>query len=740
MLLAHGITQTFIDTHGSTQIQSAMATPKFLQRMSNRTATPPSGHNRGASMTQSRSPGGIGFLSKQYQAVTSQNPGTPTRPPSGTPPVSRPPVGVGQLPSRMDPMPTEFAGSATPQTIQLYLQSHRTVLETRRSQPDAHIQWCDDYQTLLGETNNIASLLALASSQRGDSSSKVLELEAQLETVVANYKSVFSENAQLKVAMSAMKTAKKWQLKSRDKKFNNLTKEENQMISEIERLTGLIASINLENKSNVASLNAENKSNAASLNAEIERLKIENKSNIALVKAENKSNVASLNAETRRNQSLLETKIRTLSQQIVSSEQDVNNLTKEEKKMVLEIGRLTGLLASVTAENRTNVTLLKDANARSENLRSERNQARKEELLGVDAASTKVEYEKLAGRVAELEKDNAILLAEKSQWLNQLENENHQLQELFEDARSAKDIMVRELNAIDEERNRLAEDRERLEALIATSKIATSNKGIEQLKKQRRTAMVPAKAAPEVLTFKTFETMGQAKLKFFKLQERLRRRQEKMTTVFDAGSALIKYYRSIGDIDASESLLSSLVNKALHCDMAVVDDAASNSIDLHDGHDYTNSDPDVNKKWVRLDESLTAQKRIMNRGCKDMVTMFISAYNAVQQGNASDVTTQKYSSINEIYSELMSNSLETGGSPLDVAEDVEYELAVFDRVLKEMSSESKSTEINEMQAKHAALLLELNQNKAAQAKMAAKHELLLRNHKHLTQKARAAGI
>ena len=234
--------------------------------------------------------------------------------------------------------------------------------------------------------------------------------------------------------------------------------------------------------------------------------------------------------------------------------------------------------------------------------------------------------------------------------------------------------------------------------------------------------------------------MGQAKLKFFKLQERLRRRQEKMTTVFDAGSALIKYYRSIGDIDASESLLSSLVNKALHCDMAVVDDAASNSIDLHDGHDYTNSDPDVNKKWVRLDESLTAQKRIMNRGCKDMVTMFISAYNAVQQGNASDVTTQKYSSINEIYSELMSNSLETGGSPLDVAEDVEYELAVFDRVLKEMSSESKSTEINEMQAKHAALLLELNQNKAAQAKMAAKHELLLRNHKHLTQKARAAGI
>ena len=55
-----------------------------------------------------------------------------------------------------------------------------------------------------------------------------------------------------------------------------------------------------------------------------------------------------------------------------------------------------------------------------------------------------------------LESDNAILMAEKAQWLGQLKDENEQLQELFEDARSAKDVMVRELNAVDKERHELA--------------------------------------------------------------------------------------------------------------------------------------------------------------------------------------------------------------------------------------------------------------------------------------------
>jgi hypothetical protein len=41
---------------------------------------------------------------------------------------------------------------------------------------------------------------------------------------------------------------------------------------------------------------------------------------------------------------------------------------------------------------------------------------------------------------------------------------------------------------------------------------------------------------------------------------------------------------------------------------------------------------------------------------------------------------------------------------------------------------------------HAKLLSELKQHKEAHTKITAKHELLQRNHKHLTQRARAAGI
>ena len=149
--------------------------------------------------------------------------------------------------------------------------------------------------------------------------------------------------------------------------------------------------------------------------------------------------------------------------------------------------------------------------------------------------------------------------------------------------------------------------------------------------------------------------------------------------MFDAGSALIEYYRSIDDTDASNALLTSLIDRALFCDMAVVKDCSTKSIDLENGHAYTNSDPDVNQLWVTLDERLRTQTNMMTNGCTDMITMFIEAYNAVHlnEGQASHDASTKYSKINDIYSDLMANALEAGGSPSDVAEDVEYELGKY---------------------------------------------------------------
>ena len=100
-----------------------------------------------------------------------------------------------------------------------------------------------------------------------------------------------------------------------------------------------------------------------------------------------------------------------------------------------------------------------------------------------------------------------------------------------------------------------------------------------------------------------------------------------------------------------------------------------------------------------------------------------------------------------------------GGSPSDVAEDVEYELAVFDHIQHRHSTKSKgngsTTEGLDMEVvvantkeamrdqfngMHAKLLSELKEHKEAHTKITAKHELLQKNHKHLTQRARAAGI
>ena len=373
-------------------------TPKFLQRMSKRSpntspSTPPI-KTRGASMTHSNSPGGIGFLTKQYKAVTSQHPGLSTTPVKAPPP----PIPIKTPTIPLEPMPTENAGATDSKTIQTYISSLRVAMNIRKNQPNpgnAHIQWCEDYQNLLMETHNVASLLVI--SEQG--------------------------------------------------------------------------------------------------------------------------------------KTYAETKVK----QLAGSTERVDEMAKEENEMVLEIGRLKGQLLSVTAENESNHTLLLDEKIRSNNLRQERNQARKEELKAVDVKAAKMECEKLAKRVAALETDNAILLAEKSQWLNQLESENQQLQELFEDARSSKDVMVRELNAIDEERTCFKTEREDLAIVVEKyQKEIQDMKEIvnnQQMEHKEILNEVTLKHVPKLLTIHTFETMGSAKLKFYKLQERLRRRQEKMTTV-----------------------------------------------------------------------------------------------------------------------------------------------------------------------------------------------------------------
>ena len=438
-----------------------MSTPKFLQRMQQQSPNSPTRtHNRGASMTQSKSPGGIGFLSKQYQAVV-QNAGTPTRgstPTTASSPhasVSPPRRPVASPPGPRPPpppptvvlkaMPTSGSASGgTTLDISRFIQENRSVLGARR-QDGANEQWCNDYDRLLLETQSI---------------------------------------------------------------LNRQTQQEQQTHRDADTL-----------------------------------------------------------------------------QQLAKSKQRTQELLRKEEAAAAEIGALKGRVAQLEASLKSTATLLTDEQARAELLRVERNEARKTEIMAMNNAVTKTECEKLANRVAVLESDNAVLLAEKSQWLNQLDSENQQLTELFEDARTAKDVMVRELNAIDEERIKLAEEREIVQQLQqqmleerqkqeqVTAGGANGSEHVVQLPTHVSSSSAPSSSTSPLLTVNTFTTMGAAKLKFHNLQERLKRRQGKMTTVFDAGSSLIEYYSAMGDEASALSLTSSLLERSLHCDVSLVEDA-----------------------------------------------------------------------------------------------------------------------------------------------------------------------
>jgi hypothetical protein len=481
-------------------------TPKFLKRMQRQKSPDASNfkHNRGASMTQSKSPGGIHFLSRQYQNVVQQA-GTPTQaPPPQAPPLQVPPPPQASTSPTPRPVPALIPmPSCTLKKDPHFIQQHRRALDKRRQDnvhrdqqgiplPNDvnrnHEQWCNDYDRLLLETD------------------KVLAMYTHMQAMYTQMQKVQEVN------------------------------------------------------------DAQTKDTAAKT------------SNDKVV--------------------------------VQQLRQNVQQLRQKDTAQTSEIAALKGTVAQLEATVTSTKTLLTDEQERCEVMRIERNQARKTELMALDNAVTKAECEKLANRVAVLESDNAVLLAEKSQWLNNLERENTHLTELFDEARSAKDVMVRELNAIDEERIQLANEREELQQLLNENEVINSTK-----------IKVPGASAHAGffrVTHTTFDTMSEARLKFYKLQEKLKRRQDKITTVFDAGSTLIHYYSNSNEGPAAANavmqLTGSLLERALHCDMSLVEDALSKSLDISNGSSYVDNNEDVRSIWEELDTRLEEQTSVMERG------------------------------------------------------------------------------------------------------------------------------
>jgi hypothetical protein len=135
-------------------------------------------------------------------------------------------------------------------------------------------------------------------------------------------------------------------------------------------------------------------------------------------------------------------------------------------------------------------------------------------------------------------------------------------------------------------------------------------------------------------------------------------------------------------------------------------------------------------------------------GCKDMVTMFIDAFNVLQHSKVNGTpppqdSMRKMEDINVIYGELMTNALAVGGSPSHVGEDVEYEDKVFDRVIASVRGHDGNgggVADSGMESLLETTAQELEQKNKSYTLLAQKHELLQHNYKALTQRARANGI
>jgi hypothetical protein len=433
-----------------------------------------------------------------------------------------------------------------------------------------------------------------------------------------------------------------------------------------------------------------------------------------------------------------------------------------------QIAKQKGQLARLQAEVQSTQILLSDEQQRSARLHADRKEAQKAELAAMELGVHKAESARLAGRVAVLESDNAILMAEKAQWLGQLKSENEQLQELFEDARSAKDVMVRELNAVDKERHELAKMRLDLahqleyvgasgygqderakheEELAATEgrHDVAQEKIVELEAEVKRLVRLVARTTEDVasaqsdaksargavhLTEAVFDKMSQASLKFHKLEARLKRRQGKMSVVFDAGVALFERYRVQGDTADAQRVVGSLMRCAMSADEALLAEAAEQQANHEDAVDIVQGNANLGRVADEFRERLNAQTGAMRDGIVKMGRMFVDAFNRAQEGKQDNAAlTRSMMAINTYYDALLATALEAGGSHSHVALDVDEELTfhALHARSKEDAAAGGGAGSAEQEARIATLEGELAESRAEQQRLNEVRSVLVAN-------------
>ena len=582
---------SLLSTETMSQGSRNAGTPKFLQRIQKRTGkTPPKPvkEARGASMSQSQSPGGIGFLSAHYSALKTQSksqdvprgvgPGksggdAPAQfeqdaappPPRTRPPKHNPP------PQTMSQMPSP-PSSATPETLSAFLKRAREVLIVRRHE-GCDENWCDETSILLREMQKLIAVLRESETDKAWLESRCESLESQV---------------------------------------NKLSPGKDQGD------TGLRA--------------AQNK--VQLLEVELRGVKL--------------------------------------------------HLEDEQKRVI--------------------------------RLREERDEARKKELEASGNKMVKEECLRLAKKVAELESDNAVLVAEKNQWLAQLENENGQLKKLFEDAKNAKSTMVKELNAIDEER----QDIEDLKASLQRQILDAQNKaGASQVRSENR--------GPRQISTTEYRKIADASQKFMKLQQRLSRRQTKMRAAFSAGSSVIGKHSRNGDVRAMDALYEFLIEASLNgADDLIAQGDSSIEVPISE-------QSRIERLRMIFESRLKTQTHTLEQGVSQMEQLFVQAFNAALERTSDDDKTQMreyMSGINSIYKDLLEKAVLAGGSAPGSASDMDNMGELVKRAIRgevqQGGRQRQSKEVDELKKQ-----LKESQEKCSRIEHA--HRILTMNVKNTRQ-------
>ena len=205
-----------------------------------------------------------------------------------------------------------------------------------------------------------------------------------------------------------------------------------------------------------------------------------------------------------------------------------------------------------------------------------------------DLEASQGERKTQANKIVELQSRNAVLMAEKSRWLEQVQEENGQLQTLFKEARSAKEMMVRELNLIDRERRELEEERHQLRSKL------------QQYNQNLRSGLGGSQRGGGAVDVRTLRSAGRLNETTKKLRDELLLRQGAMRNVFEAGKGILEsVFRRNLQLDPNnrnaivtttyipsqnfenfDKLYTQLVSFSLDADNSLILEASRNNIEF----------------------------------------------------------------------------------------------------------------------------------------------------------------